>query len=296
MNDLDYARLIRRGFLPVLLLVVIGAVGGLLVSRAATPLYDSSSAVSFSVAGARTSTDVNQGAMYIQTQMPTYAELATSPAVLAPVVQNLGLKATPSSLAGAITTTVPQDTAVLELSVESTSPGLARRVADAVASELSRAVVDSAPRLAGSATAVVTTSTIKSAVTPTAPSSPRTAVNVVAGALIGLLLGALLAIAFEYRRAARTTVASPRAGAITPSVDFPPLRDPAATGPVVTGTIRSSAPVAGRRDLEDESSSTTSRTKPTVRRPDATRRSSASSSTDRSTGSGAAPHAEDARR
>ena len=243
MNDPDYARLIRRGFLPIVLLVILGAVGGLLVSRSATPLYDSSSAVAFSVAGARTSTDVNQGAMYIQTEMPTYAELATSPAVLGPVVQDLGLKTTPAKLAPTITTTVPQDTAVLSLSVESASPSLARRIADGVASELSRAVVDSAPRLADSTTAVVTTRTIKDAVTPTAPSSPRTSVNVVAGAVIGLLIGALLAIAFEYRRASRTGTgtASGATRAKADSVELPALRTPALTGHPATGPVRTPA-------------------------------------------------------
>ena len=44
-------------------------------------------------------TDLAQGSTFAEKQMSSYAEVATSPRVLAPVIEQLGLRTTPKELA-----------------------------------------------------------------------------------------------------------------------------------------------------------------------------------------------------
>lgn len=204
---------IVRAVTAAVVLAVLGALVGLVASLLATPVYRASASLAFSPAGARTSTDVNQGAMYIQTEMPTFAQLASSQDVLMPVIRGLGLDTTPTRLAAAIDTTIPDSTAVLTVRVSQTSPARAARIADAVADELSSTVSASAPRLAGTTAPVVSVRTIARATVPDAPSSPRTTLNTVAGGVVGLLVGILLAAAYD--QLARTGRLDPSRGGRT---------------------------------------------------------------------------------
>ena len=61
-------------------------------------------------------TDLAQGSNFAEKQMSSYAEVATSPRVLAPVIGQLGLRTTPKELSESVEVTVPVKTVILEIS------------------------------------------------------------------------------------------------------------------------------------------------------------------------------------
>jgi succinoglycan biosynthesis transport protein ExoP len=74
---------------------LIGALLGWGVSQAAIPSYRSTATLYFSLSAGDSGNDLNQGSTYTQSQMLSFAELATSDTVLAPAIQALDLDVTP---------------------------------------------------------------------------------------------------------------------------------------------------------------------------------------------------------
>ena len=72
------ARIIRRFWLFIVILTVLGAGAAYAISKTETPLYSADSSVYFSLRQSASNTDLNQGAAYTQAQMLSFAQLATS--------------------------------------------------------------------------------------------------------------------------------------------------------------------------------------------------------------------------
>jgi non-specific protein-tyrosine kinase len=128
----------------------------------------------------------------------SYAEIVTTRQVTAPVVKELGLRITPEELASRITAQAPLNTVLIDITVKDTVPRRAARIANAVAEQFSSVVerLETPKRAAGSErstrsrTSPVSLGVTQEAVAPTAPVSPRPVLNLAAGVLGGLLLGA----------------------------------------------------------------------------------------------------------
>src|SRR5690625_7594156 len=73
--------------------------------------------------------DLNGGVSFASQQISSYADLATTPYVLDPVIEELGLAVTPVRLAEDITVTVPAATLILELTATSEDPDEAAAIA-----------------------------------------------------------------------------------------------------------------------------------------------------------------------
>ncbi len=129
-----------------------------------------------------------QGSSFAEKQMSSYAQVATSPLVLRPVITELDLGLTPAQLAKSVSAIVPSDTVILEIGVTRPRPDEASAIADAVARELSNVAARLSPERADGSQAVRAT-TVAPAVPPTDPSSPNVPRNLALGALLGLLLG-----------------------------------------------------------------------------------------------------------
>lgn len=171
-------------------LVVTGVALGL--SMTATPQYSATAALFFSLQHGNSATDLAQGVTYTRDQLASYAALAQSPAVLRPVIDQLGLDSTPAALAGRVSATAATETVVLDVTATSSSATESARIANAVAAQLTTAVMAVAPTdTTGRATVRVTP--VTPATPPAHPSSPRTLLNVISGLLGGLLLGVLYA-------------------------------------------------------------------------------------------------------
>jgi capsular exopolysaccharide synthesis family protein len=173
--------------------VVLGGLAGIGASVAATPVYTAKAKLYFSIGAGATGTDLNQGSTYAQAQMLSFAELATSPIVLAPVIDSLQLHTTTSDLAGAITATTPQGTVLLEISASSSTGAKAANIANAVAASLSSELDRLAPTSTGSKKALTVT-VVTPATTPTSKSAPDTSRNILAGLVLGLIVGVLITV------------------------------------------------------------------------------------------------------
>lgn len=118
----------------------------------------------------------------------SYVDIAKSRATAQQVIDDLGLKESPSSLVGNVEVTQPVDTVLLKITVRANSPEEAQRQADAyvaaVADQVKLIESPNAPTPDGTPRVVP----VESAELPGAPVSPNPARNAALAFLVGLLL------------------------------------------------------------------------------------------------------------
>jgi len=193
----DYRELLRRRWLMVALITIIGGGAALALSLSSTPEYASS--VSLFVSASQSPTDVGSiiaAEQLTQQRVTSYADLADSRNIASAVINQLGLRESPKSLASRVSATVPTNTVVIELTVTDPSRLLVPRIANAVAEQLSQTVSSLESPAAGKASPVKV-SVSQSATLPGGPVVPKTTRNLLFGLVVGLALGAGLAILFE---------------------------------------------------------------------------------------------------
>lgn len=192
----QFGAALRRFWYIVAIGAIAGLVGGWGLAQIATPVYTATSSLYFSLNFGGSANDLNQGSTYTQNQMLSFAQLAESPLVLQPVIDQLGLETTPTDLGNAISVSTPQNTVIMQLSVNSTDAQQAADVSNAVAATLGKKVEEIAPKsVTGAAT--VSVRIIQTAVKPDIPSSPNVRLNLVAGFVIGILIGVLAVVLRE---------------------------------------------------------------------------------------------------
>jgi capsular exopolysaccharide synthesis family protein len=127
-----------------------------------------------------------QAAAYVQTQVLTYANAATSPGVLHAVQNDLGLQMSDAELKSKISATVPTAESIIVVEVVDGSPGTAA----AIANSASRALVTVVQGFSNAARLFP----IDPATAPTSPTSPNPVLNIALGVLLGLLVGIAFAV------------------------------------------------------------------------------------------------------
>ncbi|MDX6286413.1 MAG: tyrosine-protein kinase [Frankiales bacterium] len=190
MDLRDYLRVLRTRWRLIALctLVAIGAAAA--YSTQQTPLYRASTQLF--VAGA--SADISgalTGQQFSQQRVQSYAQIVNSPAVVDPVVKELGLSLTPGQVAAEISADVPPNTVLLNIHVTDTQPARAQAIANAVSQRF--ATLAAQLETLGKNTPPVHVSVVKPAGLSTTPISPKTNRNLVLGAILGLLLGVAVA-------------------------------------------------------------------------------------------------------
>ncbi|TXH32574.1 MAG: polysaccharide biosynthesis tyrosine autokinase, partial [Actinobacteria bacterium] len=171
---------------------------------AMTPVYQATSQLFVSVKSAGAAGDAYSGGLFVQQRVKSYVDVVDSPAVLEPVIEELGLDSTYIGLASQVSATTPPNTVLLNVSATDTSPAQAAKIANAVAAsyaneiarlEGAKTTADGLPRLGSNQNQTpVQATVIKPAEVPTAAISPRTQLNVLLGALLGLLVGVGIAV------------------------------------------------------------------------------------------------------
>lgn len=193
----DYAQLLRRRWLLVALVTIACSGGAAALSLSQTPEYASS--VSLFVSASQSPTDVGSiipAEQLTQERVSSYADLASSRNLAADVVRQLGLSESASSLASRISASVPTNTVVIDITVTDPSRTRVPAIADAVGEQLSRTVARLEAPLSGQPSPIKV-SVSQSGTAPTAPATPKTTRNVLFGLIVGLALGAGLAILLE---------------------------------------------------------------------------------------------------
>lgn len=188
MDLVEFARALFRHKFSIIGLTLLSTAASVGLLFLVTPEYKSTASLYLSVQNATTAGDLNQGATYAENQVRSFAELATKPVVLDPVIEHLNLTVSAQELSGQITATIPTDTAVMEIVVANTDPALSARIANTLAAQMVTTVEELAPvGLEGRKSVVATV--VEQATQPTSPASPNLVLYVLVGIGIGILLG-----------------------------------------------------------------------------------------------------------
>lgn len=189
----EYLLLLRKRWLMITLTAVALGATAAVASLAATPIFTARASLFVSLPYGNTAGELSQGSTYTQGQMQSFAELASRPVVLAPVIDELKLDTTPTALARSISARVAGDTVILEISANDAVASVAADIANSVAKHLDIAAQDVSPRRDDGKPTVAMTP-IGAAIPPQYPSSPNTRRNVAAALLAGLVLGMSAAV------------------------------------------------------------------------------------------------------
>jgi polysaccharide biosynthesis transport protein len=192
MSSAVVVGVVRRRWRWIVAAVLACLLGALLHSQVATKSYRATAEVFFTLQYGNSAADLVQGATYTQNQVASFARLATTPVVLGPVVDDLGLDVPVAELAARVEAAAPADTVLVEVTVTESSPAAGARLADAVAASLAVVVEDLAPE-DDEGRPTVSAATVTPAQEPDGPASPDPLLDLAAGLLAGLLLGYALA-------------------------------------------------------------------------------------------------------
>ncbi len=186
MSVADYFSVLRRHWLSILLAVLIGGLGAYGYARTLPKMYRSFASVLVIPERGESTSELVQGSSYVQNIVQSYALLATSPYVLAPVIEELGLDSSPAALASQLSVETPLNTVVIELAVTAGSPEEAQQIAGAITEQLSSAVAELSPRIGDEP--AVRLQTISPPTLPKSFSAPDFRLYGAAGAGAGLVL------------------------------------------------------------------------------------------------------------
>jgi capsular exopolysaccharide synthesis family protein len=140
--------------------------------------------------------DLYQNSQFALNRVASYIEIVHSPALLNHVIDDLDLGISVAKLDGMVTATNPADTVLITVRSTSDNASEARRIADAVASELGD-TIEKLEQPANQNASPVQVTTVVPARQPAGPVSPRPALNLALGLLLGLALGAAIAMIRE---------------------------------------------------------------------------------------------------
>jgi capsular exopolysaccharide synthesis family protein len=188
----DFLRTLRLRWRLVLVLTLIGIVLGFVYTAVMKPEYESTSRAFVATQSGATVNDLNAGTNFSQQVVKSYARVATAQYVLTPVIDELGLHETADTFAQRVSTNVPVDTQVLEVTVRDPSPRVAAEAANLIMQRLSASAATLTPNAAGASPLRITQ--IDQALPATQPSSPRLLVDLLVGLALGLAVGVGVAV------------------------------------------------------------------------------------------------------
>lgn len=189
----DYLRVLRRNWILVVAMTLIGLMGGAALSVLIRPTYTSETQLFVAIQSSGTVSELQQGNTFGQSRVQSYVKTVETPVVLQPAIESLGLQDTSAGLAQRVTATTDLNTVLINIAVTDKSPVQAAAIAQAVANSLISAVDTlEKPKLGGSSP--VSLSIIKPAVAPTSPSAPNTQLNLILGIMFGVASGLCMAV------------------------------------------------------------------------------------------------------
>ena len=175
--------------------------------------------------------ELQQGNTFSQARVQSYVKIATTPAVLQPVIDSLGIETTPELLAENVKASTDLNTVLINISVSDYSPVQAAAIAQAVGDSLIQTVeILEKPKSGG--ISPVNVSVVAPAKASDAPSAPNAKLNLLLGFLVGLGAGAIFALL-------RTNLDS----RIRSEADLKRFTDTAVLGSIADDPIAAEAPL-----------------------------------------------------
>lgn len=200
MTFSEYAAILQRRWRVWLSFLVIGVLAAVAYNATATVRYTATATAFVNVSdGIRGQQSQNfQNSQFAVQRVKSYTTLVDSPRVLEPVIDDLDLDLTVRELAKKTSMTSPPDTVIMEVSVVDEDAEQAAELANAVTTSLGGVIeeIESNGTVSrnGQPQTNVRVSVTAPATPPLSPSSPRTLINLVLGALVGLSLGMVAAV------------------------------------------------------------------------------------------------------
>lgn len=191
METQEYLEVLRKRWLVIAVLGVLGGLAGLGLGFVTPAMYQSTSSVYVASQHGNTTSELLQGATFTQNLVESFAQLVTMPEVLDPVIDELGLDMSSTELARSITVDNRLNTVIIDVTVADSSPERAASIAGAVTDSLARAVKELSPK---------DSSAMKTVAPPTVPAypfSPNTRFLAATGLILGLMLGGAYAVGRE---------------------------------------------------------------------------------------------------
>ena len=189
----DYIRILRKSWILICLMALLGVASAATFSLLQAPQFSATSKVFVSTQSGGSASELAQGNTFTMQRVSTYADLATTPIVLLPVIADLELKMSEGTLSNAISVSAPLDTSILEITVNGADPVTAANIANSTAESLTKVVDRIETPVTEGATSPVKLTLVQQATVPATPTSPNVPVNVALGLLVGLVVGVGLA-------------------------------------------------------------------------------------------------------
>lgn len=184
---MDLLKIIRKHLVTAIIAFVVVVAGVSAYTFLAPAKYTATAQTMATYNASQNGVDINQqsaGGSYISNQITSYPTLATTSKVLKPVIDDLGLDETVTDLAGQVTVTNPTDTAFVNIAVVDGDPKQAADIANSVAESLKNVIESD---LYSGDKSPVKLSIVQKAQVPTSKSSPKTALYLAVGVVLGIV-------------------------------------------------------------------------------------------------------------
>jgi len=193
----DYIGILRKSWVLIVLLTLVGVGSAATYSIVQTPTYSATSKVFVSTPSTGTTSELAQGNSFSVQRVKTYADLVVTPIVLLPVIAKLELGVPAGELAERITASAPLDTSIIDITVIDIDPVRAANIANETSASLTSVVQEIETPEGEDAVTPVKLTRAQEATVPSVPVAPNVPLNIALGLLVGLALGVGLAVLRE---------------------------------------------------------------------------------------------------
>lgn len=191
----DYFDVLRKRWLVVAAVALVGLIGGAVIALTVPSKYEATAQLYVSVPVSDSAVELNQASTYLARELTSYAALATTPLVLEPVTESDDTDQTVTELQGMLEVTNPTATSLLEVTASAQEPEDAADLANAVAEELTHGISTVSPQVQGEAGTVEATLVSRAQAPNTTsglPLSAYPAIGLAAGLVVGMILALLI--------------------------------------------------------------------------------------------------------
>lgn len=193
MTVQEFGQILRTRWKLICGIIVIAVLCALAYSLLVTPKYQASTRLFVSTTSDGTNTQTNDGSLFAQRRVLSYSQLLTGELLAQRTIDKLGLGISARDLQKEITATAPTDTVLIDVDVVDSSPVRARDIANTLSDEF---VVMAAgletPDLGARPNAQVVVQ--QRANIPDKAVSPKKARNLAIAAVLGAVVGVVIAI------------------------------------------------------------------------------------------------------
>ena len=188
-------RVIRRQWIPVVVTILAGVLAAIAYVAVAPAQYTTQTKLLLEpTGGTGTAQELVAGNNLLVQQVGTFTQLASTPVVLQPVIDELGLDTTADKLADKVSVASVGLSALIAIEATADTPEGAVDLGNAVAASLSDQIESSGST---ASPAAISVSVVQEPVAPASPSSPNTILAILIGLFGGLAVAFIIVVLAE---------------------------------------------------------------------------------------------------